>query len=67
LLARAEALRQVLTDDPGSNPVDERARHANVDVSLEQSGADFSKSVVYIGVAKPAAASKTPENPLEPV
>ena len=67
LLAGAQALGYVLTDQPEPDAVDEGPGHPDIDVGFEQGGADLAQGLVDIVVTQPSAASEAPEDAFEPV
>ena len=67
LLARGEALGERLGADPQADAVAEAAGDGQLDVGLEQRGADLLERLVEIGVADAALAPQAGGDPLQAV
>jgi len=65
LLARVEGLRKLCADCLLANARDDVARDGDVDVGVEQCGADFRKDFVDVGLGEAAATTDLVENRLE--
>jgi len=67
LLARAQALGERLTRAALAHRCHEAAHHAELDVGLEQGGADLGECLVEVGVGEPAPGAQAPGDALETV
>jgi len=67
LLARAQRLGELESDAPGPHRVGEGTDDTDLDVSLQQGGADLAEDLVDVRLAQAATAPEAGEDPLESV